>query len=75
MYPPKKLSNVGDNVILPVDVEELVGESALKSVLIADKVSDDFYAIKNLLSSLVNSVDFNLRKEESDECLRNFFNF
>lgn len=75
MYPPKKLSSLEDNIFQPVDIEDLVGDSALKSVLIADEVSDDFYAIKNLLSSMIDSVDFNLKKEESDECLRNFLIF
>lgn len=74
MYPPKKLVQMQENLPTPIDIEEL-GESALKAVLVADKECDDFYTIKNLLSSLVGAVDLNFKQQECIECLKNFLIF
>lgn len=75
MYSPKKLVDMLENLPPAVDLNDLINESPLKSVLAADKESDDYYAIINLLSSLVETVDLNLKKEDCHECLKNFLIF
>lgn len=75
MYPSKTMIDVQETLSspAPADLKELVDESALKLVLLADKKFDDYYTIKNLLASLVVIVDSNLNKEDCYQCLQKFF--
>lgn len=72
MFSEKVIKINEENHQLPVDLQELVDESALKHVLVADKKSDDFYSIQKLLKSLVTAVDVNLKQEDCKELLKNF---
>ncbi|XP_032457701.1 uncharacterized protein LOC116738656 [Nasonia vitripennis] len=76
MFPPAQKPS--DTKLCAVDVCELKESCALKLVLIAasrNQDERDKLSIKHLLSSMLLTVEVNLKREDCEACLCNFFIF
>lgn len=58
-----------------VQISELLSDSPLKKILVAQSTKTNIHTVKNVLESLITQVEMNIEKETCAECVNNFLIF